>query len=172
MSAKRARGLRRLETLGGVGGEEAGEDRGDDGGEVDRIGPVVPGPRALLGRDETDAGHEARNHVAPQIHASSTTSHGNTEPPKHGSHLDLANEDPCFRVSVVRCESLSTNRDVAAEGLQAKVAGAAAVQRAAEVAAAAAVQRDRQVALEAAAEAVEVDVAASRWPAAAGARRR
>ena len=63
ISAEARRGLRRLEARGGVGGEEAGEDRGDDGGEVGGVGPVVPGPGPLLGRDQADAGHEARNHA-------------------------------------------------------------------------------------------------------------
>ena len=81
-------GLRRLETLGGVGGEESREDRGDDGGEVDRVGPVVPAPRALLGRDQADAGHQARNHARQDTRSSELRSQ-NTE---HESH---DHEDPC-----------------------------------------------------------------------------
>ena len=49
------RRLRRLETGGRVGGIERRENRRDDGGEVGGVGPVVPGPGALLGRDEADA---------------------------------------------------------------------------------------------------------------------
>ena len=53
--------LRRLEAGRRVGGEERGEHRRDDGGEVGGVGPVVPGPRALFGGDEPDLGEEARD---------------------------------------------------------------------------------------------------------------
>ena len=66
ISAEARGGLRRLEARGGVGGEEAGEDRRDDGGEVGGVGPVVPGPGALLGRDQADAGQERGQSCARQ----------------------------------------------------------------------------------------------------------
>ena len=48
---------------GGVAGEEGGEHRRDDGGEVGGVAAVVPRPRPLFRGDEADAGEQSGQHA-------------------------------------------------------------------------------------------------------------
>ena len=134
--AEARRRLRRLEPGRRVGGVERREDGGDDGGEVGGVGPVVPRPRPLLGRDEADTGERARDH------ARQNTSRGRPEPQRRAedarrqSTVESKDSEPrtsCeASLSFASREAVScslANAHVAAEGLQPEVGAAAAVER-------------------------------------------